>query len=97
AEDGIRDRNVTGVQTCALPISPALSDPPTVRDTVDARHHRRAASNIAVTPRDVDFVGTGDRSAPATTSSSSTGACAHFTVRWPRIPAMSGQLLTGLR
>src|SRR5699024_12109243 len=22
AEDGIRDRNVTGVQTCALPISP---------------------------------------------------------------------------
>src|SRR5699024_11848681 len=23
AEDGIRDRNVTGVQTCALPISPA--------------------------------------------------------------------------
>src|SRR5699024_11911294 len=25
AEDGIRDRNVTGVQTCALPISPVLS------------------------------------------------------------------------
>src|SRR5207249_9562341 len=24
AEDGIRDRNVTGVQTCALPISPPL-------------------------------------------------------------------------
>src|SRR5699024_11574488 len=24
AEDGIRDRNVTGVQTCALPIFPAL-------------------------------------------------------------------------
>src|SRR5207248_4592476 len=24
AEDGIRDRTVTGVQTCALPISPAL-------------------------------------------------------------------------
>src|SRR5207249_5796052 len=24
AEDGIRDRNVTGVQTCALPISPSL-------------------------------------------------------------------------
>src|SRR5699024_12043697 len=24
AEDGIRDRNVTGVQTCALPISPRL-------------------------------------------------------------------------
>src|SRR5699024_11329104 len=25
AEDGIRDRNVTGVQTCALPISTLLS------------------------------------------------------------------------
>src|SRR5207249_8289797 len=27
AEDGIRDRNVTGVQTCALPISPLLRPP----------------------------------------------------------------------
>src|SRR5437868_14997602 len=27
AEDGIRDRNVTGVQTCALPISPAREEP----------------------------------------------------------------------
>src|SRR5699024_11333048 len=26
AEDGIRDRNVTGVQTCALPISQRLRD-----------------------------------------------------------------------
>src|SRR5699024_5577356 len=26
AEDGIRDRNVTGVQTCALPIFPILDD-----------------------------------------------------------------------
>src|SRR5699024_12031908 len=26
AEDGIRDRNVTGVQTCALPISDRLKD-----------------------------------------------------------------------
>src|SRR5699024_11550263 len=25
AEDGIRDRNVTGVQTCALPIYPSLT------------------------------------------------------------------------
>src|SRR5437868_12050696 len=30
AEDGIRDRNVTGVQTCALPISDVLAD--AVRD-----------------------------------------------------------------
>src|SRR5699024_11793973 len=28
AEDGIRDRNVTGVQTCALPISPVGIDSP---------------------------------------------------------------------
>ena len=26
AEDGIRDRDVTGVQTCALPISKALGE-----------------------------------------------------------------------
>src|SRR5699024_11643794 len=26
AEDGIRDRNVTGVQTCALPISKTVED-----------------------------------------------------------------------
>src|SRR5699024_11972690 len=26
AEDGIRDRNVTGVQTCALPISEEMDD-----------------------------------------------------------------------
>src|SRR5699024_12130451 len=28
AEDGIRDRNVTGVQTCALPISAGTSNDP---------------------------------------------------------------------
>src|SRR5699024_11950872 len=28
AEDGIRDRNVTGVQTCALPISSASASTP---------------------------------------------------------------------
>src|SRR5699024_12176005 len=34
AEDGIRDRNVTGVQTCALPIS-------TIRNMSCARRGRR--------------------------------------------------------
>src|SRR5699024_12121037 len=34
AEDGIRDRNVTGVQTCALPISLRIAD---------AWRHRRGA------------------------------------------------------
>src|SRR5271168_1182849 len=32
AEDGIRDRTVTGVQTCALPILKAMAMPFTVRD-----------------------------------------------------------------
>src|SRR5699024_373997 len=31
AEDGIRDRNVTGVQTCALPISVGVNSPATAR------------------------------------------------------------------
>src|SRR5207249_7928308 len=31
AEDGIRDRNVTGVQTCALPIYRGSSPPPRPR------------------------------------------------------------------
>src|SRR5438067_11985477 len=34
AEDGIRDRNVTGVQTCALPIS-AASEPKGARSAAD--------------------------------------------------------------
>src|SRR5260370_5950859 len=37
AEDGIRDSSVTGVQTCALPISPAAS-------SARARAQRRPAS-----------------------------------------------------
>src|SRR5699024_11437512 len=37
AEDGIRDRNVTGVQTCALPIWAEISDIyNAVMDSVDA-------------------------------------------------------------
>src|SRR5699024_11363021 len=34
AEDGIRDRNVTGVQTCALPISHRVRFRPKNRDCV---------------------------------------------------------------
>src|SRR5699024_11291602 len=34
AEDGIRDRNVTGVQTCALPISPPYDQTVEVRDAM---------------------------------------------------------------
>src|SRR5207249_8009404 len=46
AEDGIRDRNVTGVQTCALPIScrknagqgPRWPPPPPLRPEADGHH-----------------------------------------------------------
>src|SRR5207249_5994578 len=34
AEDGIRDRNVTGVQTCALPISTEMSISPVTMTNV---------------------------------------------------------------
>src|SRR5699024_11906420 len=34
AEDGIRDRNVTGVQTCALPISGVVLNPATPVETI---------------------------------------------------------------
>src|SRR5207248_5774076 len=43
AEDGIRDRTVTGVQTCALPIS--FESSPTVRPAVMDQ------KNLAFTPR----------------------------------------------
>src|SRR5699024_11317293 len=36
AEDGIRYRNVTGVQTCALPISSSPTYPASVRDVASA-------------------------------------------------------------
>src|SRR5699024_12109141 len=36
AEDGIRDRNVTGVQTCALPISNLTSSGYTVSCTINS-------------------------------------------------------------
>src|SRR5438067_9771900 len=41
AEDGIRDRNVTGVQTCALPISMTLTA--TVASGFDAGGARRSS------------------------------------------------------
>src|SRR5207249_8107358 len=44
AEDGIRDRNVTGVQTCALPISASRKLIPTYRNV---RGRDWSASNNA--------------------------------------------------
>src|SRR5690606_39950858 len=48
AEDGIRDFHVTGVQTCALPISPAcatLTAMPAITAATSAGHHTRTISS----------------------------------------------------
>src|SRR5256885_8947435 len=46
AEDGIRDYKVTGVQTCALPISPHIAAHRECR-SIDRRGLRRAVSELA--------------------------------------------------
>src|SRR5256886_13864112 len=43
AEDGIRDLTVTGVQTCALPISVLRAVPPGARSAVDSRRRESTA------------------------------------------------------
>src|SRR5690606_39701218 len=43
AEDGIRDFHVTGVQTCALPISPSWLAPATGRGTAEGDRRRGGA------------------------------------------------------
>src|SRR5207249_6501733 len=50
AEDGIRDRNVTGVQTCALPISQRLEGGVPDGQEVRVAHvadHRRSDDDVA--------------------------------------------------
>src|SRR5207249_9614174 len=53
AEDGIRDRNVTGVQTCALPIfpSPPWRSPPCPRACRPGRRSDYRASRSRSRPR----------------------------------------------
>src|SRR5699024_12122006 len=52
AEDGIRDRNVTGVQTCALPICSSsfdgLSRPDHCCDTSPLRHQQQCEATAAL-------------------------------------------------
>src|SRR5699024_11743443 len=50
ADDGIRDRNVTGVQTCALPISASSSSVPPARTLVAARTEPSSARTITDRP-----------------------------------------------
>src|SRR5699024_11482400 len=52
AEDGIRHRNVTGVQTCALPILPRTTRSLYAADARDSSLHRnRVPSETACAPR----------------------------------------------
>src|SRR2546427_4802311 len=52
AEDGIRDLTVTGVQTCALPISFAGAVP-YLRDAAQARCHRHPHHRLMQAPREM--------------------------------------------
>src|SRR5437773_445018 len=55
AEDGIRDRDVTGVQTCALPI--LLGSGHTRSDVATVRTDTRRASNVGAIWSDHDRIG----------------------------------------
>src|SRR5438067_8248032 len=50
AEDGIRDRNVTGVQTCALPIWPSLFENDSRERPAYGRPNRRSPGVFAAEP-----------------------------------------------
>src|SRR5207249_7553119 len=47
AEDGIRDRNVTGVQTCALPISQARTGNTYAMSALGGADSKEAAGSVA--------------------------------------------------
>src|SRR5699024_12166317 len=57
AEDGIRARNVTGVQTCALPILLLPSIPATVSPTRLVSPVTPRASATPITPADMRMMG----------------------------------------
>src|SRR5207248_8564385 len=60
AEDGIRDRTVTGVQTCALPISEMLEqDRRALAGNVAALERRLAEIDDAVAALDADLAARG--------------------------------------
>src|SRR5207249_6676512 len=61
AEDGVRDRNVTGVQTCALPISRSAPTEQDARESRRCRGRRLPARGCTSRGADGDF-GTSSRS-----------------------------------
>src|SRR6478735_11234608 len=50
AEDGIRDYKVTGVQTCALPISGGIYAPPRFVGTIDGKSRPPAQGTPVLSP-----------------------------------------------
>src|SRR5699024_11438487 len=56
AEDGIRDRNVTGVQTCALPISNQFVLPQSFINPAEQASDQKAFDNITGKGRSVSRV-----------------------------------------
>src|SRR5690606_39327736 len=76
AEDGIRDFHVTGVQTCALPISPvSRSGPATLRVKVGRK--RPSASSKTTRPASCRLM--------TATSNWPAGQPFHPTMRQPRL------------
>src|SRR5699024_11641303 len=80
AEDGIRDRNVTGVQTCALPISPAARprDEHEITDQLDVGEGSArggfALDNVCIAPEASSVTMTPTRPTPETVASTKVPA-----------------------
>src|SRR5689334_24305774 len=87
AEDGIRDGTVTGVQTCALPICPALRPSSTCRlsghTPLPCRHTRRRSgvAHRAVSARPAAHAERSDRKSTRLNSSHSSISYAVFCLK----------------
>src|SRR5699024_12029668 len=82
AEDGIRDRNVTGVQTCALPICPGRDRPTTAVGPPPATNGGQACT---------------DRCGPGPTQDTSDACTAHRNATEERCAPTRGRSTSTLR
>src|SRR5207249_5171860 len=104
AEDGIRDRNVTGVQTCALPIylldaesgemrhgdRGAQGAPPTGSRSLARASHQYHASWSACTESEPDPEGSGSLSVQASGGKIGRASCRERVARWGRPASVVG-------
>src|SRR5699024_1927643 len=92
AEDGIRDRNVTGVQTCALPIS---ETPPSTEFSIGAMRASTAPARRSAAAVATEEKGTSSGSGAANSSGVSARACRRAwwvkVVSGPRNPYRMGK------